>query len=54
MEDFEKLRKKYNCFIFDDYKIMQEDNDTIERTKFLFCSIVCISANPPSLDFAHE
>ena len=32
MEDFEKLRKKYNCFIFDDYKIMQEDNDTIEIT----------------------
>ena len=22
MEDFEKLRKKYNCFIFDDYKII--------------------------------
>ena len=32
MEDFEELRKKYNCFIFDDYKIMQEDNDTIEIT----------------------
>ena len=32
MENFEELRKKYNCFIFDDYKIIQEDNDTIEIT----------------------
>ena len=32
MKNFEELRKKYNCFIFDDYKIMQEDNDTIEIT----------------------
>lgn len=32
MEKFEELRKKYNCFIFDDYKIIQEDNDTIEIT----------------------
>ena len=29
MENFEELRKKYNCFIFDGYKIIQEDNDTI-------------------------
>ena len=32
MENFEELRKKYNCFVFDDYKIMQEDNDTIAIT----------------------
>ena len=31
MENFEELRKKYNCFVFDDYKIMQEDNDTIDN-----------------------
>lgn len=34
MESFEELRKKYTSFIFDDYKIIQKDNETIEITFF--------------------
>ena len=32
MENFEELRKKYKCFIFDDYKIIEGNNDTITIT----------------------
>ncbi len=34
MESFDELRKKYTSFIFDDYKIIQKDNETIEITFF--------------------
>lgn len=32
MENFNELRKKYTSFIFDDYKIIEEDKDTIAIT----------------------
>lgn len=32
MEKFDELRKKYKSFIFDDYKIIEEDNNTIAIT----------------------